>query len=81
MFCTSDAARNACRRRHDALGTQDHAEAVKICTSLHDVPGPTPQVTLSGGLRRFAAWVAQQPLPEDRLGEANAELAKRNMMG
>ncbi|MBO0661388.1 NAD-dependent epimerase/dehydratase family protein [Jiella sp. MQZ9-1] len=48
---------------------------------LRDRLGLTPQVGLDEGLRRFAQWVSTQPLPEDRLGEANAELAKRKMMG
>lgn len=40
-----------------------------------------PTVTLSEGMARFAAWVRHQPLPEDRLAAANAELRARNMMG
>ena len=48
---------------------------------LHSVLGLQPQVTLAEGLGRFAGWVATQPLPEDRLAEANAELKRRNMMG
>lgn len=43
--------------------------------------GLTPQVTLEEGLARFAAWVGTQPLPEDQLERANAELKARNMMG
>lgn len=50
-------------------------------TRLHDRLGLAPLVTLDEGLRRFAAWVGEQPLPEDRLAEANAALAKRGMMG
>lgn len=50
-------------------------------TALTTALGCTPQVGLDEGLRRFAAWVSSQPLPEDRLAEANAELAKRKMMG
>lgn len=48
---------------------------------LRDLLGLDPQVTLDEGLARFARWVLTQSLPEDRLGEANAELAKRGMMG
>lgn len=40
-----------------------------------------PQVALETGLARFAAWVSEQPLPEDQLDRANAELKKRNLMG
>jgi dTDP-L-rhamnose 4-epimerase len=40
-----------------------------------------PQVMLQEGMKRFAAWVSEQPLPDDRLEEANRELIKRNMMG
>jgi dTDP-L-rhamnose 4-epimerase len=40
-----------------------------------------PLIDLEKGLSRFARWVLQEPLPEDRLGEANAELQRRNMMG
>ncbi|MBW9064495.1 NAD-dependent epimerase/dehydratase family protein [Rhizobium herbae] len=43
--------------------------------------GRVPAVTLADGLRRFAAWVSKQPLPEDQLGRANEELARRKMMG
>jgi dTDP-L-rhamnose 4-epimerase len=40
-----------------------------------------PKVTLEAGLGRFAAWVGEQPLPEDQLDRANAELKQRNLMG
>ncbi len=40
-----------------------------------------PRVGLVEGLQRFAAWVRAQPLPEDRLDAANAELSARGMMG
>ncbi|TDW25969.1 dTDP-L-rhamnose 4-epimerase [Rhizobium azibense] len=41
----------------------------------------TPTIGLADGLARFAAWVCEQALPEDRLGQANNELAMRKMMG
>lgn len=41
----------------------------------------TPTVTLDAGLARFADWVSEQPLPEDQLDRANAELRQRNLMG
>ncbi len=43
--------------------------------------GHVPAVSLSEGLKRFATWVSKQPLPEDQLGRANEELARRKMMG
>lgn len=50
-------------------------------TRLKKMLGLTPQVDLDTGLKRFADWVLTQPLPEDRLAQANAELKARNMMG
>lgn len=41
----------------------------------------TPQISLEEGLARFAAWVDSQPLPEDQLERANAELKQRKLMG
>ncbi|MBW6423200.1 NAD-dependent epimerase/dehydratase family protein [Rhizobium sp. XQZ8] len=43
--------------------------------------GLVPTVELEQGLARFASWVLAQPLPEDRLDQANEELSKRKMMG
>jgi dTDP-L-rhamnose 4-epimerase len=40
----------------------------------------TPQIDLSTGLREFSEWVLEQPLPEDQLDQANAELRRRRMM-
>ena len=48
---------------------------------LRDLLDYAPQVTLEQGLARFAAWVLTQPLPEDQLDRANAELKQRNLMG
>lgn len=48
---------------------------------LRETFGITPQVSLEEGLRRFAAWVLTQRLPEDRLASANAELQSRGLMG
>ncbi len=50
-------------------------------TRLKSLLGLTPRIGLDEGLRRFADWVRHQPLPEDRLAEANAELRRRDMMG
>jgi dTDP-L-rhamnose 4-epimerase len=43
--------------------------------------GVKPQVSLREGLSRFAEWVKTQPLPEDRLEQANKELVDRKLMG
>lgn len=43
------------------------------------VPGG-PRVALADGIDRFAAWVLTQPLPEDGLDRANAELRARKLM-
>lgn len=53
------------------------ADIGRLRTSL----GCEPAVALPEGLRRFAAWVTTQPLPEDRLDAANAELRQRKLMG
>jgi len=39
-----------------------------------------PQMSLKKGIEEFANWVLSQPLPEDGLDKANAELKKRKMM-
>lgn len=44
------------------------------------VLGWQPRVSLQEGLDRFARWVATQPLPEDRLDQANQELRARKLM-
>lgn len=50
-------------------------------TRLRDLLGLEPRVGLEEGLKRFANWVATQPLPEDMLEKANAEMKQRKMMG
>lgn len=47
---------------------------------LQKLLGIAPQVTLSEGLKRFAQWVSDQPLPEDLLDKANQELRDRKLM-
>lgn len=47
---------------------------------LRDLLPGGPRVGLAEGLGRFAAWVSTQPLPEDRLDSANAELRSRKLM-
>lgn len=39
-----------------------------------------PKVSLASGLKRFASWVQEQPVPEDRLEQANQELRARKLM-
>jgi dTDP-L-rhamnose 4-epimerase len=48
---------------------------------LRDILKYEPQVSLEQGLVRFCDWVQSQPLPEDLLGRANAELRARKLMG
>lgn len=43
------------------------------------VPGGA-KISLADGLERFAAWVRTQPLPEDNLDRANAELRRRKLL-
>ncbi|ANA34119.1 dTDP-L-rhamnose 4-epimerase [Ralstonia mannitolilytica] len=50
-------------------------------TASASVLGFKPVISLKEGLGRFAAWVHTQPLPVDRLEEANKELRARNLMG
>ena len=48
---------------------------------LEEVTGFRPAIALSDGLKRFVDWVSTQPVPQDLLEKANAELKARNMMG
>ena len=43
--------------------------------------GMKPRVSLEEGLKRFCDWVSDQPIPDDLLGTANAELVARKLMG
>jgi dTDP-L-rhamnose 4-epimerase len=47
---------------------------------LTEYLGHGPKVSLDAGMQRFAAWVQSQPLPEDLLDQANAELRARKLM-
>ncbi len=47
---------------------------------LKDRLGVTPKITLREGLQRFASWVNEQDVPEDRLEQANNELRARKLM-
>jgi dTDP-L-rhamnose 4-epimerase len=50
-------------------------------TRLREVLDLEPAVGLAEGLRRFARWALEQPLPEDQLDAANRELRQRKLMG
>jgi dTDP-L-rhamnose 4-epimerase len=49
-------------------------------TRLHSLLAGRPRIDLKEGLNRFAAWVMLQPLPEDQLDRASAELRSRRLM-
>jgi dTDP-L-rhamnose 4-epimerase len=49
-------------------------------SAIRKALGFSPSVTLEDGLARFASWVKTQPLPEDRLDDANRELIERRLM-
>lgn len=49
--------------------------------ALERATGFRPQISLEQGLERFCAWVNTQPIPQDMLDKANAELKARNLMG
>jgi dTDP-L-rhamnose 4-epimerase len=44
------------------------------------VIGYRPQVSIEEGLRRFVEWVRSEPIPQDLLEQANAELKARKLM-
>lgn len=48
---------------------------------LKDMTGFSPEISLEEGLGRFCDWVGTQPVPQDLLDKANAELKARNLMG
>jgi dTDP-L-rhamnose 4-epimerase len=49
-------------------------------TRIGEALGYQPQVDIDAGLDRFVAWVRTQPLPADRLDQANEELRRRKLM-
>jgi dTDP-L-rhamnose 4-epimerase len=49
-------------------------------TKLEHVTGFQPAITLEEGLGRFCDWVSTQPIPDDLLDKAAAELKARNLM-
>ena len=50
-------------------------------TRFRKVTGLTQRVSLETGIQRFCSWVAEQPVPEDLLERANAELAAHKLLG
>jgi dTDP-L-rhamnose 4-epimerase len=49
-------------------------------STLESVTGFRPEISLEEGLRRFSDWVRTQPIPQDLLDRANAELKARKLM-
>lgn len=47
---------------------------------LQEVTGFRPAISLEAGMGRFCEWVGGQPIPEDLLDRANAELKARKLM-
>ncbi len=50
-------------------------------SALEQASGFRPRVSLEQGLAQFCNWVGTQPIPQDLLDKANAELKARNLMG
>lgn len=50
-------------------------------TQARGLLGFAPKVSLAEGLTRFCAWAGSQPVHEDRLEQAAAELRARKLMG
>lgn len=50
-------------------------------TRLKEKLNYSPKIDLKTGLQRFVNWVNHQPLPEDKLEKANAELKAKGLMG
>jgi dTDP-L-rhamnose 4-epimerase len=49
-------------------------------SELERATGFRPEISLEAGMARFCEWVATQPIPEDLLERANAELRARKLM-
>lgn len=49
-------------------------------TLLGEVTGFRPRISLEDGMKRFCDWVRTQPIPQDLLDRANAELKARKLM-
>lgn len=48
---------------------------------LRHLIGYEPRISVEEGMKRFCDWVSTQPIPENLLEKANAELKARNLMG
>lgn len=48
---------------------------------VEKMTGFRPAIALEAGMKRFCDWVLSEPVPEDMLDKANAELKARKMMG
>jgi dTDP-L-rhamnose 4-epimerase len=49
-------------------------------TALRSTLGFSPQITVAEGLSRFVEWLKTEPVPADRLEQANRELISRKLM-
>jgi dTDP-L-rhamnose 4-epimerase len=49
-------------------------------TLLGEVTGFRPRISLEDGMKRFCDWVRTQPIPQNLLDRANAELKARKLM-
>ncbi|MCW2411749.1 MULTISPECIES: NAD-dependent epimerase/dehydratase family protein [unclassified Sphingobium] len=49
--------------------------------ALRSAIGDFPSIGLDEGMARFCQWVSTQPIPQDLLDKANAELKARNLAG
>jgi dTDP-L-rhamnose 4-epimerase len=54
----------------------NHADIARLADTL----GVRPEISVEAGMKRFCDWVAGQPIPEDMLDRANAELKARKLM-
>ncbi len=50
-------------------------------SALKSALGTFPAISLEQGMHRFCKWVSSQPIPQDLLDKANAELKERNLAG
>lgn len=55
----------------------NHADIARLV----EVTGFEPAISLEQGMKRFCNWLEHQPIPQDLLDKANAELKARKLMG
>lgn len=55
----------------------NHADIARLERQM----GFVPAISVEDGMQRFCDWVQTQPIPQDMLDKANAELKSRNLMG